>query len=157
MNHANHTVHRQPTVIANDYGGHVSDYNKNFNYYQENDVPVVLRGTCSSACARFMKLRRVCATPTAYFNFHGLRRTSDNTLLVEEGIEDSRQTDTPEAFALEQQYDTFHMSYTDTRPYAARQMAPGISIVYIPVIHGGRTVFQEFLRVKATNLVKACH
>src|SRR5437899_11468738 len=62
------------TVIINDdIGGKMQDYTTHFGQVRNSGEPVVISGTCVSACTMVLGLvptDRICATPNAVLGFH---------------------------------------------------------------------------------------
>src|ERR1700751_1817226 len=63
-----------PTVIiSGDAGGKMKDYTTHFQQVRTSGEPVVISGTCVSACTMvlgFVPSDRLCATPNAVLGFH---------------------------------------------------------------------------------------
>jgi hypothetical protein len=60
-------------VISADAGGKMKDYATHFQQVRDSGEPVVIAGTCVSACTMvlgFVPSDRVCATPNALLGFH---------------------------------------------------------------------------------------
>ena len=60
-------------IISDDVGGKMKDYTTHFQQVRDSGEPVVISGTCISACTMVLGLvpsDRVCATPNAVFGFH---------------------------------------------------------------------------------------
>ena len=64
----------RPIVIANDDGGMVQTYDDWYQRVMTSGVPVVLSGTCISACTIVLELppEQVCAMPGARLGFHAV-------------------------------------------------------------------------------------
>jgi hypothetical protein len=143
----------QPIVIKNDNGGRVTEYNARWKQYSESSDQIVIDGSCTSACARFMTLPRVCATPQAYFYLHGITYGGGDVDRAA-GVADSRQWESKIAFSIQQKYDAFGFGFENTPPRLEIPKEPGISIVYfyIPSLNK----YQKFLKVRATLFVRPC-
>lgn len=60
-------------IISDDVGGKMKDYTTHFQQVRNSGEPVVISGTCVSACTMVLGLvpsDRICATPNAVFGFH---------------------------------------------------------------------------------------
>lgn len=60
-------------IISDDVGGKMKDYTAHFQQVRNSGEPVVISGTCISACTMVLGLvpsDRVCATPNAMLGFH---------------------------------------------------------------------------------------
>src|SRR5262245_15952882 len=60
-------------VISDDVGGKMRDYMTHFQQVRDSGEPVVIAGTCVSACTMVLGLvprDRICATPDAVLGFH---------------------------------------------------------------------------------------
>ncbi len=60
-------------VISDDAGGKMKDYATHFQQVRDSGEPVVIAGTCVSACTMvlgFVPRDRICATPSAVLGFH---------------------------------------------------------------------------------------
>src|SRR5512147_2424976 len=60
-------------IIRDDIGGKVRDYATHFEQVRDSGEPVVIAGTCISACTMVLGLvpsDRICATPNAVLGFH---------------------------------------------------------------------------------------
>jgi hypothetical protein len=60
-------------IISNDVGGKMKDYTTHFQQVGNSGEPVVISGTCVSACTMvlgFVPSDRICATPNAVLGFH---------------------------------------------------------------------------------------
>jgi hypothetical protein len=60
-------------VISDDAGGKMKDYATHFQQVRDSGEPVVIAGTCVSACTMvlgFVPRDRICATPGAVLGFH---------------------------------------------------------------------------------------
>ncbi len=60
-------------IISDDVGGKMKDYTTHFQQVRDSGEPVVISGTCISACTMVLGLvpsDRICATPNAVFGFH---------------------------------------------------------------------------------------
>ena len=61
------------TIISDDIGGKMRDYTTRFRQVRDSGEPVVISGTCVSACTMLLGLvpsDRICATPNAVLGFH---------------------------------------------------------------------------------------
>jgi hypothetical protein len=60
-------------IISDDAGGKMKDYTTHFQQVRNSGEPVVISGTCVSACTMvlgFVPSDRICATPNAVLGFH---------------------------------------------------------------------------------------
>jgi hypothetical protein len=60
-------------IIRDDVGGKMKDYTTHFQQVRNSGEPVVISGTCVSACTMvlgFVPSDRICATPNAVLGFH---------------------------------------------------------------------------------------
>jgi hypothetical protein len=60
-------------TISDDIGGKMRDYTTRFRQVRDSGEPVVISGTCVSACTMVLGLvpiDRICATPNAVLGFH---------------------------------------------------------------------------------------
>jgi hypothetical protein len=60
-------------IISDDVGGKMKDYTTHFQQVRNSGEPVVISGTCVSACTMvlgFVPSDRICATPNAVLGFH---------------------------------------------------------------------------------------
>jgi hypothetical protein len=60
-------------IISDDIGGKMRDYATRFRQVRDSGEPVVISGTCVSACTMVLGLvpsDRICATPNAALGFH---------------------------------------------------------------------------------------
>ena len=60
-------------TISNDVGGKMQDYTRHFQQVRDSGEPVVIAGTCVSACTMVLGLvpsDRICATKNAVLGFH---------------------------------------------------------------------------------------
>jgi hypothetical protein len=60
-------------IISDDVGGKVRDYTTHFQQVRDSGEPVVIAGTCVSACTMvlgFVPSDRICATHKAVLGFH---------------------------------------------------------------------------------------
>jgi hypothetical protein len=60
-------------IIGDDIGGKMRDYTTHFQQVRDSGEPVVIVGTCVSACTMVLGLvpsDRICATPNAVLGFH---------------------------------------------------------------------------------------
>lgn len=60
-------------IISDDVGGKMKDYTTHFEQVRNSGEPVVISGTCVSACTMvlgFVPSDRICATPNAVLGFH---------------------------------------------------------------------------------------
>jgi hypothetical protein len=140
-------------LIKDDPGGRVNEYNSRWQRYRDSQDTVMIDGACTSACARFMTLPKVCATPQAYFYLHGITYGTGEVDRAA-GVADSRQWESPRAFSIQQRYDVFAFGFVQAPRKIVEAKAPGIEVVhfYIPAMK----TYQKFLKVKATLLIPAC-
>src|ERR1700730_10050063 len=62
-----------PEIIGDDVGGKMKDYTARFQQVRNSGEPVVISGTCVSACTMVLGLvpsDRICATQNAVLGFH---------------------------------------------------------------------------------------
>jgi hypothetical protein len=140
-------------IIRDDPGGRVNEYNARWKRYNESSDTVVIDGACTSACARFMTLRNACATPQAYFYLHGITYGTQEVDRAA-GVADSRQWESARAFALQQRYDVFGFGFVKAPRNLVEVKQNGVEIVYFYI--PSAQMYQKFLKVKATLLVRAC-
>src|SRR5258708_2552397 len=60
-------------IISDDVGGKMQEYTTHFRQVRDSGEPVVIAGTCVSACTMvlgFVPSDRICATPNAVLGFH---------------------------------------------------------------------------------------
>src|SRR5258708_8820998 len=60
-------------IISDDVGGKMQDYTPHFRQVRDSGEPVVIAGTCVSACTMvlgFVPSDRICATHNAVLGFH---------------------------------------------------------------------------------------
>jgi hypothetical protein len=60
-------------IISDDIGGKMQDYTTHFRQVRDSGEPVVISGTCVSACTMVLGLvpsDRICATHSAVLGFH---------------------------------------------------------------------------------------
>ena len=60
-------------IISDDVGGKMKDYTTHFQQVRNSGEPVVISGTCVSACTMVLGLvpsDRICVTPNAVLGFH---------------------------------------------------------------------------------------
>src|ERR1700739_2559658 len=60
-------------IISDDVGGKMKDYTTHFQQVRDSGEPVVISGTCVSACTMvlgFVPSDRICATRNAVLGFH---------------------------------------------------------------------------------------
>jgi hypothetical protein len=60
-------------IIGDDVGGKMKDYTAHFQQVRSSGEPVVISGTCVSACTMVLGLvpsDRICVTPNAVLGFH---------------------------------------------------------------------------------------
>jgi len=60
-------------IISDNVGGKMRDYTTHFQQVRDSGEPVVIAGTCVSACTMvlgFVSSDRICATPNAVLGFH---------------------------------------------------------------------------------------
>lgn len=151
------TANAHPVVIDRDLGGDVATYNDRWKSYAAHQTPVVIKGWCVSACARFMTLPNVCAQPGAVFMLHGLTDASDRVRYAS-GRRDSLQWESAAAVALQDKYRVYGFGIERYTPrLITTVLERGVSIYYhTPFAVKGRLYTQKFLRVDATRLVPAC-
>lgn len=68
-------------IISNDVGGKMRDYTTHFQQLGDSGEPVVITGTCVSACTMvlgFVPSDRICATPNAVLGFHAAWMLDDS-------------------------------------------------------------------------------
>lgn len=62
---------KPPLVVTNDLGGVLTDYMASVEKLRRNGTPVVIRGTCVSACTLYLGLPNACVARNARLGFHG--------------------------------------------------------------------------------------
>ena len=83
-------------IISDDVGGKVRDYTSHFRQVRDSGEPVVIAGTCVSACTMVLGLvpgDRICATPNAVLGFHAawMFDNSGNRVVSASGTQDLMQ------------------------------------------------------------------
>jgi hypothetical protein len=147
---------RTAVIIDADLGGYVWKYNQRYNQYKETGEPVIIAGGCFSACTRFISLPNTCAAPTGFLYFHGL--SVGGKVDAAESLADSKRWETPKAVALQVKHRATTFGFVKLKPNAPRVVAlePGVWRVYTPSKELGPDVYQVWLKVQATKLVRAC-
>src|SRR5436190_3259107 len=84
-------------IISDDIGGKVQDYTTHFRQVRDSGEPVVIAGTCVSACTMVLGLvpsDRVCATHNAVLGFHAAWMFDDSgkRVVSASGTQDLMQT-----------------------------------------------------------------
>jgi hypothetical protein len=84
-------------VISDDIGGRMRDYTTHFRQVRDSGEPVVIAGTCVSACTMVLGLipiDRICATPNAVLGFHAawMFDNSGKRVVSESGTQDLMRT-----------------------------------------------------------------
>jgi hypothetical protein len=84
-------------IISDDIGGKVQDYTTHFRQVRDSGEPVVIAGTCVSACTMVLGLvpsDRVCATHNAVLGFHAawMFDNSGKRVVSASGTQDLMQT-----------------------------------------------------------------
>src|SRR5712672_597056 len=84
-------------IISDDVGGKVRDYTTHFQQVRNSGEPVVISGTCVSACTMVLGLvpsDRICATPNAVLGFHAAWMFDDSgkRVVSASGTQDLMQT-----------------------------------------------------------------
>lgn len=102
-----------------------------------------------------MTLPNVCATPGAYFLLHGIT-DERGRVYPDRGRADSVLWESPAAVALQDKYNVYAFGIQQEPPPAVLSLEPGVSLHFIRFKEKGQTLYQKFLRVQATRLVKAC-
>ena len=84
-------------IISDDVGGKMQDYTTHFRQVRDSGEPVVIAGTCVSACTMVLGLvpsDRICATHNAVFGFHAawMFDNSGKRVVSASGTQDLMQT-----------------------------------------------------------------
>src|SRR6266511_5988648 len=84
-------------IISDDIGGKMRDYTTRFRQVRESGEPVVIAGTCVSACTMVLGVvpgDRICATPNAVLGFHAawMFDESGKRVVSASGTQDLMQT-----------------------------------------------------------------
>ena len=84
-------------IISDDVGGKMKDYTTHFRQVRDSGEPVVISGTCVSACTMVLGLvpsDRICATPSAVLGFHAawMFDNSGKRVVSASGTQDLMQT-----------------------------------------------------------------
>lgn len=84
-------------IISDDVGGKVRDYTTHFRQVRDSGEPVVISGTCVSACTMVLGLvpsDRICATSNAVLGFHAawMFDNSGKRVVSASGTQDLMQT-----------------------------------------------------------------
>ena len=84
-------------VISDDIGGKMRDYTTHFRQVRDSGEPVVIAGTCVSACTMVLGLipsDRICVTPNAVLGFHAawMFDNSGKRVVSESGTQDLMRT-----------------------------------------------------------------
>src|SRR5258707_9182688 len=84
-------------IISDDVGGKMQDYTTHFRQVRDSGEPVVISGTCVSACTMVLGLvpsDRICATPNAVLGFHAAWMFDDSgkRVVSASGTQDLMQT-----------------------------------------------------------------
>jgi hypothetical protein len=84
-------------IVSDDIGGKVRDYTTRFVKVRDSGEPVVIAGTCISACTMVLGLvpsDRICATPHAVLGFHAawMFDNSGKRIVSESGTQDLLRT-----------------------------------------------------------------
>src|SRR5260370_6233708 len=84
-------------IISDDVGGKMQDYTKHFRQVRDSGEPVVIAGTCVSACTMVLGLvssDRICATHNAVLGFHAawMFDNSGKRVVSASGTQDLMQT-----------------------------------------------------------------
>src|SRR5260370_30962064 len=72
-------------IITDDVGGKMRDYTTHFRQVRDSGEPVVIAGTCVSACTMvlgFVPSDRICATHNAVLGFHAAWMFDDSSKAV---------------------------------------------------------------------------
>ena len=83
-------------IISGDVGGKMKDYTTHFRQVRDSGEPVVIAGTCVSACTMVLGLvpsDRICATQNAVLGFHAawMFDNSGNRVVSASGTQDLMQ------------------------------------------------------------------
>jgi hypothetical protein len=142
-----------PVIIYEDNGGDVEAYNGRFEQIEMSHKPVVLAGSCYSACVRFMKLSNICATPEAHFYMHAITNNKDKAM-PKDSREDTREHETAESYRLQDKYHAF--SFHLVRGWHPdKHLEDGVSIVYEQDPEHP-SMYHQYLRVRANKLIPSC-
>src|SRR5438552_11995676 len=84
-------------IISDDVGGKMQDYTTHFRQVRDSGEPVVIAGTCVSACTMVLGLvpsDRICATHNAVLGFHAAWMFDDSgkRVVSASGTQDLMQT-----------------------------------------------------------------
>src|SRR3954467_15194703 len=84
-------------IISDDVGGKMQDYTTHFRQVRDSGEPVVIAGTCISACTMVLGLvpsDRICATHNAVLGFHAAWMFDDSgkRVVSASGTQDLMQT-----------------------------------------------------------------
>ena len=84
-------------IISDDVGGKMQDYTTHFRQVRDSGEPVVISGTCVSACTMVLGLvpsDRICATHNAVLGFHAAWMFDDSgkRVVSASGTQDLMQT-----------------------------------------------------------------
>ena len=84
-------------IISDDVGGKMRDYTTHFRQVRDSGEPVVIAGTCVSACTMVLGLvptDRICATSNAVLGFHAawMFDNSGKRVVSASGTQDLMQT-----------------------------------------------------------------
>jgi hypothetical protein len=84
-------------IISDDVGGKMQDYTTHFRQVRDSGEPVVIAGTCVSACTMVLGLvpsDRICATQNAVLGFHAawMFDNSGKRVVSASGTQDLMQT-----------------------------------------------------------------
>ena len=84
-------------IISDDVGGKMQDYTTHFRQVRDSGEPVVIAGTCVSACTMVLGLvpgDRICATHNAVLGFHAawMFDNSGKRVVSASGTQDLMQT-----------------------------------------------------------------
>ncbi len=84
-------------IISDDVGGKMQDYTTHFRQVRDSGEPVVIAGTCVSACTMVLGLvpsDRICATHNAVLGFHAawMFDKSGKRVVSASGTQDLMQT-----------------------------------------------------------------
>ena len=84
-------------IISDDVGGKMRDYTTHFRQVRDSGEPVVIAGTCVSACTMVLGLvpsDRICATHNAVLGFHAawMFDNSGKRVVSASGTQDLMQT-----------------------------------------------------------------
>jgi hypothetical protein len=84
-------------IISDDVGGKMKDYTTHFRQVRDSGEPVIIAGTCVSACTMVLGLvpsDRICATHNAVLGFHAAWTFGDSgkRVVSASGTQDLMQT-----------------------------------------------------------------